>query len=112
MELSLVLSRSSTPPRSSTSLSLLWYFGWFRHSLASSRSSVSFIGVASTSLSLSSGGWRPFSRNLSKWFLIMSSIPPGRLGNGPEGRFTPSLMWSQKHRSHSINRLTRRGDSL
>src|SRR3989344_5244285 len=62
--------------------------------------------------SLSSGGSFPLSLKLSKWILRILSMPEGREGKGPDGRFMPLLSWSQKQRGQSLKRLRGEGDNV
>jgi hypothetical protein len=48
--------------------------------------------------------------NLSKWFFRILSIPLGKLGNGPDGRFIPLLKASQKQRGHSLSKPRDEGE--
>src|SRR6266568_5586207 len=52
----------------------------------------------------SSGGRSPLSRNESKCFLKILSIPAGREGNAYSGLLTPLRKCSQKHLGQSFSR--------
>ncbi len=61
---------------------------------------------------LISGGISPFTRKLSKYFLMTESMPEGKDGNIPRGLFMWLFFSSQKHRGHWRKRLSADGDSL
>src|SRR5881397_4318152 len=60
----------------------------------------------------SSGGRSPLSRNESKCFLKILSIPAGREGNTCSGLLIPLRKCNQKHLGQFFNRARDDGESL
>src|SRR2546426_5699509 len=100
----------STAPRNKLpSLSVHWIpFRLFLHTLNNSLSSngCNFFSC------FSSGGRSPLSRNESKCFLKILSIPAGREGNTCSGLLIPLRKCSQKHLGQSFNSNREEGESL